>query len=367
MRVERLEIWAVELPLQAPFASATKTFDRRQSLILRVHTDVGSGWGECVAFEEPFYTSEFNGGATAVIEQFCWPLLRSQKQLSGALVAPALASLKGHPMAKSALEMAVLDAELRAAGESFAAHLGASVTEVEVGVAVGIHDEAAALVETVAAHVAEGYSRVKLKVQPGNDVIPVRAVRAELGEDILLQVDANGSYDPGEVGALVALDDLDLLLIEQPFAEGDLLGHARLAERLKTPICLDESVTSVETARQVLELGACSTINLKPGRVGGYLEAVKIHDLAARWPAGLWCGGMFEMGLARAANLALAALPGFTLPGDISATNRYFHTDITEPFVLHDGRLPVPDGPGIGIEPDTDAIKHFGFLVADLR
>ena len=367
MRPERLELWLVELPLKGPFRSADHTLHSRQSVVLRMHTDEGIGWGESVAFEQPFFTAEFNRGVMDVIEQFCWPTLREQEHLSAARLTEHLRWVKGHQMAKSALEMAVLDAELRATGESLASHLGSTRAAVEVGVAVGIHENVDALIDVVTAHVADGYRRVKLKVRPGDDHEPVAAVRSNFGRDLMLQVDANGSYDPDDFAPLEALDEFDLLLIEQPFAEDDLCSHARLEESIQTSVCLDESITSVATARQALELGACSTINLKPGRVGGYLESTRIHDLALAREIPLWCGGMLELGLARAGNLALASLPGFTLPGDISATDRYFETDLTDAFELRDGMIAVPEGPGLGVQPDPAALERFGVLLADLR
>lgn len=367
MQLERLELWLVELPLSEPFATANHTLDRRQSVVLRLHTDEGVGWGESVAFETPFYTAEFNRSVLTVIEQFLWPAVAGLDQVDATGIGPLLSGVKGQPMAKSALEMAVLDAELRAAGQSFATSLGATRSAIEVGVAVGIQESIPVLLDTVARHADLGYRRVKLKIEPGNDIDPVRAVRKAFGPDLLLQVDANGSYDPADLAPLVALDEFGLLLIEQPFAEDDLAGHARLEAAIETPVCLDESITSVATAAQALDLGACSVINLKPGRVGGYLESVRIHDLAVSRTTPLWCGGMLEMGLARAANLALAGLPGFTIPGDISATDRYFDVDLVPPFELEDGAIAVPRGPGLGVEPDLATLERFGTLVADLR
>jgi O-succinylbenzoate synthase len=232
-------------------------------------------------------------------------------------------------------------------------------TSVEVGVAVGMtgSGSVADLLDTVAAHVEQGYRRVKLKIEPGWDVEPVRAVRATFGPDLKLQVDANGSYTLADAPALARLDEHDVLFIEQPLADDDLAGHARLAGMVRTPICLDESITSTASAADALDRGACTVINVKPGRVGGYLEAKRLHDMAVARGAGLWVGGMLETGIGRAANLALAALPGFTFPGDISATDRYYTGDVTQPFVLGaDGRIDLPTGPGIGAQIDRAAL-----------
>ncbi len=215
------------------------------------------------------------------------------------------------------------------------------------------------LLDAVGGYLGAGYVRIKLKIEPGWDVAPVRAVRERFGDDILLQVDANTAYTVADARHLARLDPFDLLLIEQPLDEEDLLGHAELARQLRTPVCLDESITSARAAADAIALGACSIVNIKPGRVGGYLEARRIHDVCVAHGVPVWCGGMLETGLGRAANVALAALPGFTLPGDTSGSDRYYHTDITAPFVLRDGHLDVPCAPGIGVQPlpaELDAV-----------
>jgi O-succinylbenzoate synthase len=240
---------------------------------------------------------------------------------------------------------------------SFAAYLGAVRSEVDCGVSVGIYDDPAQLVEVVARHLAEGYRRIKLKIEPGQDVVPVTAVR-ERFPDILLQVDANAAYTLADANRLARLDDLDLLLIEQPLPEEDVRGHAELARLLRTPVCLDESIVSARSAADAIALEACRIVNIKAGRVGGYLEARRIHDVCAANGIPVWCGGMLETGIGRAANVALAALPNFTLPGDTSASERYYARDVTEPFVLRDGRLAVPQGPGLGVAPIPDLLEE---------
>jgi O-succinylbenzoate synthase len=254
-------------------------------------------------------------------------------------------------MAKAALEMALLDAELRARGESFAKRFGAVRDAVDCGVSVGIHATIPELLKTVGGYLDQGYRRIKLKIKPGWDVEPVRAVRERFG-DVPLQVDANTAYAESDGEHLARLDEFGLLLIEQPLPEEQVLGHARLAKAVRTPICLDESIHSYQAAVDAIELGACSIINIKPGRVGGYLTAMRIHDLCRDRGLPVWMGGMLETGLGRAGNVAMAAMAGFTLPGDTSASDRYYHRDITEPFVLVDGRLRVPAGPGLGVELD---------------
>ncbi len=225
------------------------------------------------------------------------------------------------------------------------------------GVSVGIHDSIPELLDAVGGYLDEGYARIKLKIEPGWDLAPVAAVRERFGGEVLLQVDANTAYTLRDARHLAKLDAFDLLLIEQPLEEEDVLGHAALARQLATPICLDESVVSAQTAAAAITLGACQIINIKPGRVGGYLEARKIHDLAAAHGIAVWCGGMVETGLGRAANIALAALPGFTLPGDVSASDRFYRTDITEPIVLADGHVAVPTGPGLGVAPIPELLE----------
>jgi O-succinylbenzoate synthase len=259
-------------------------------------------------------------------------------------------------MAKAALEMALLDAELRASNTSLGSYLGATRDLVPAGVSVGIADSVDQLCDTVGAYLDQGYVRIKLKIQPGWDVEPVRAIRARFGDDLALQVDANAAYSVGDADHLAQLDPFELLLIEQPLAEDDLAGHAELAGRLRTPICLDESITSARAAADAIARGACAIVNIKAGRVGGYLEARRVHDVCAERGVPVWCGGMLETGLGRAANVALAALPNFTLPGDISASDRYWKADITPPFRLEQGHLRVPTGAGLGVSPDPDAL-----------
>ncbi|MFJ1562068.1 o-succinylbenzoate synthase [Streptomyces mirabilis] len=357
MILNGVELRRVRMPLVAPFRTSFGTQTARDLLLVRVVTGDAEGWGECVAMADPLYSSEYLDGCADVLRRFLVPALASCDRLDAPAVAPALAAFRGHPMAKAALEMGVLDAELRGRGVPLARELGATRDRVPCGVSVGIMDSVEALLEAVGAYIDAGYVRVKLKIEPGWDVEPVRAVRERFGDDLLLQVDANTAYTLRDAPQLARLDPFGLLLIEQPIEEEDLLGHAQLAKLIKTPICLDESITSARSAAHAISLGACRIVNIKPGRVGGYLEARRIHDVCAAHGVPVWCGGMLESGLGRAANLALAALPGFTLPGDTSASDRYYRADITELFVLAEGHLPVPTGPGLGIEPKTDALN----------
>ncbi len=358
MKIQSAELIRIELPLVAPFRTSFSVQTKRESLLVRVRTSDGEGWGECLTLADPVYSSEYRDSAEHVLMKYLIPDLMSLGDVTASLVAPTLAKYKGHRMAKAAIEMAVMDAELRSQGVSFAQSLGAVRDHVPSGVSVGIMDSIPELLDTVGRYLDEGYARIKLKIEPGWDVHPVRAVRERFGDDILLQVDANTAYTLGDAAHLAKLDPFGLLLIEQPLEEEDVRGHAELATRIRTPICLDESIVSARSAADAIALGACQVVNIKPGRVGGYLEARRIHDVCAAHGVAVWCGGMLETGLGRAGNLALAALPGFTLPGDVSASGRFYETDITEPFVLHDGGLRVPSAPGLGVSPSEDLLRQ---------
>jgi len=355
--VEAVELIRIRMPLVAPFRTSFGTQTARDALLVHVLAGGVEGWGECVAMEEPLYSSEYVDAAEHVITAHLLPRLWRNGPTDAAGVATVLEPVKGHRMAKAALEMAWLDAELRAQNRSFAQRLGAVTDRVRSGVSVGIMPDVDALLDTVQGYLDQGYLRIKLKIEPGWDVEPVRAVRQRFGDDLLLQVDANTAYTLADADHLARLDEFGLLLIEQPLPEEEVLAHAKLARRVRTPICLDESIVSAVVAAEAIEMGACSIVNIKPGRVGGYLEAVRIHDLCRERGVAVWCGGMLETGIGRAANVALAALPGFTLPGDTSASDRYFAEDITPPFVLgDDGCLAVPQGPGLGVDVLRDVV-----------
>ncbi len=359
MKLEAVELRTVALPLVRPFRTSFGTDYVREALLVRARTDGGDGWGECVASTEPLYSSEFVAAAWLVLVDFLLPRLFAAPSLAAADVPSLLGDVSGHRMAKAALEMAVLDAELRAGGVSFQSYLGGSGDRVTPGVSVGITPTVGELLEVVSGYLDEGYRRVKLKIEPGFDYEPVSAVRELVGDDYMLQVDANTAYTRADFDHLARLDDAHLLLLEQPLGEEDILGHAQLAKHISTPVCLDESILSAQLASDAVELGACSIVNIKPGRVGGYIEAVRVHDVCAEAGVPVWCGGMLETGIGRAANLALATLPGFRLPGDISATKRYFAEDITDDFELVDGSIGVPHGPGLGVDVDIARLERF--------
>ena len=357
MEIAQLEMRTINLPLVRPFRTSFGTQKSREVLILKLTTVDGVvGWAECVAMSEPLYSSEYLAGSLDLMRRFLIPALRAAGGITAEEVASILSPYLGSPMAKATLETALLDAQLRAEKRSLAEYLGANKAKIPCGVSVGIAPNIPDLIEEVSGYIADGYKRIKLKIEPGWDLEPVGEVRRNWPE-IPLQVDANQAYSRSDGELLAQLDQFDLLLIEQPLDEHDILGHAQLAKEVHTPICLDESITSLRSAEDALALKATSIINIKPGRVGGYLEAVKIHDLCLNEGVPVWCGGMLETGIGRAANVALAALPGFTLPGDTSASSRFFHRDITEPFVMEDGYLQVPSSPGIGREPELEFLE----------
>lgn len=357
MQLTHVILHRVQLPLITPFRTSSGRQTMRDALIVQVVGPDTEGWGECVAETEPTYTAEYTNGAHEVMIRFLLPRINGSA-IEASDVANLLAPVKGHPMAKGAIEAAVLDAECRRTTQSMSARLGGQRERVMAGVAVGIHPSIGSLIAAVEGYVAQGYKRVKLKIEPSHDVTPVAAVR-EAFPELALQVDANGSYRLSDAPTLAQLDAFNLLMIEQPLPEHDFRGHAELGRHLRTPLCLDESITSMQSADHAIAVGACQIINIKPGRVGGLLEAVRIHDLCLGASIPVWCGGMLETGIGRAGNVALASLPGFTLPGDLSASERYFHHDVTDAFVLEDGYLRVPSGPGIGVNVLTDRLAEF--------
>jgi O-succinylbenzoate synthase len=366
VKLQGVELRRIRMSLVAPFETSFGVQTERDILLVKAITTDGEGWGECVAGEEPTYSAEYVDGAQQVLIDHLLPRLLGQETIEAADVARLLHPVHEHQMAKAAIEMAVLDAELRARGESFGHYFGAVREAVDCGVSVGIHPTIPALLETVGGYLAQGYRRIKLKIKPGWDIAPVRAVRDRFG-DVPLQVDANTAYTLSDANHLAELDSFGLLLIEQPLPEEQVLAHADLAKVMRTPICLDESITSAQAAEDAIRLGACRIVNIKPGRVGGYLEGRRIHDVCASHGVPVWMGGMLETGLGRAGNVAMAAMSNFTLPGDTSASDRYYRRDITEPFVLQDGRLKVPAGPGLGVSIDEDFLDEVTYWRETVR
>ena len=355
-RVRSIELRIVALSLVRPFRTSFGVCTEKVCILARLETDEAAGWGECVADVRPEYSEEWNDGAWIVLRDLLGPALLAGDTGSERVEA-AFASVRGHPMAKATLVDALIDAELRAEDRSLAEMLGATRDRVECGVSVGIAASTEELLAQVDGYLAEGYRRIKLKIKPGTDVERVRAVR-EAHPDILLSVDANAAYTLDDLEVFRALDAFGLLMVEQPLHQDDLWEHAELQRRISTDVCLDESIRSAADARAAIGLGSCRIVNVKQGRVGGLLEARRVHDATAERSVPVWCGGMLETGIGRATNLALAAMPNFRLPGDTSASRRYFHEDLTEPFELApDGTMVVPSGPGIGVDPDPSILE----------
>jgi O-succinylbenzoate synthase len=351
MRITHIHLHHISLPYVHPFETSFGRELSREAILVAVESDGVTGWGECVAGSGPWYSYETVGTAWHVLADFLAPALLGHEISQPADVVARFSRVRGHAMARAALENAVWDLFGRAEGRSLAQMLGGVRPTVPVGVSVGIEPTLDELLAQVESYLAAGYARVKLKIKPSWDVQVVAAVR-ERWPDLALQVDANSAYTLADAARLAELDAFDLLLIEQPLHHDDMVDHAVLQRQLRTPICLDESIHSPEHARWALDIGACRIINIKVGRVGGFTAAQRIHDLCAERGVPVWCGGMLETNVGRAGNLALAALPNFTLPGDISASARYFHRDIAAPdFTLNaDSTITVPDGPGIGVD-----------------
>jgi O-succinylbenzoate synthase len=359
MRIDAVTLRQVEMPLKFVFKTSFGETTVKKFLLLELVSGGVPGWGECVAEEGPFYSSETLGTARHVLEEFLLPLVLGRDVASPEAFEGAARRVRGNRMAKAAVETALRDLFARAAGESLSLALGGVRPGIEVGVSLGISPTVADTVANVRTHVEKGYRRIKLKIQPGTDVERVKAVR-EAFPSIPLTVDANAAYTLADADRLRALDPFGLDYMEQPLHYEDLADHAALAKTLKTPICLDESIRSAADARAAIALGACRVINLKIGRVGGHGEALRIHEAASAAGIPLWCGGMLEAGVGRAHNVAIASLPGFSKPGDTSSSSRYFEEDIVAPpLEASDGWMPVPRGPGIGVEVRRDVLARF--------
>jgi O-succinylbenzoate synthase len=368
LRLDALELRLARLPLLEPFEVSFGRMESRLLFLLRLEAGAQVGWGECVAGEAPLYSYETVGTARHVIRDHLAPAILGREIRDLADLTSRLGTFRGHPMAKAGIELAFVDLVARLRGEPIARVIGGVRREVEVGVSLGIQPSVDALDARVRRFLGLGYRRIKLKIKPGADVSVVAEIRKRHPQ-ILLSVDANAAYTLADAELLRRLDAYDLLMIEQPLAHDDLVDHASLQRTLTTAICLDESITSRDRARQALETGACRIVNMKIGRVGGYSEALRIHDLCVERGSPLWCGGMLESGIGRAHNVALASLPGFSLPGDISGSRRYFERDVVVPAVevAGDGTVAVPTSPGLGFEVDTAFLESRTESVERLR
>ena len=370
INIRSIELRRISLPLVTPFRTSFSTETHRDILLVRVETDDAVGWGECVSGNEPLYSNEYVEGSQQVMIDHLIPRLFAfrSRPMSAHDVAQILRPVKDHRMAKAALEAAILDAQLRENNVSLATHLGSIHELVPSGVSVGIANSLDELVSTVGGYLDEGYARIKLKIEPGWDIEPVRVIRKTFGDQVPLQVDANTAFTREDGPLLAQLDPFNLLLIEQPLPEDDITGHALIARQVRTPICLDESIVSAHVAIDAIERGACSIVNIKAGRVGGYLEAVRIHNVCQQRGVPVWCGGMLETGIGRAMNVALAGLPNFTLTGDISASERFWKQDIVQqPIRLESGQVRLPSGSGAGFEIDGPFLSDVSTSTITLR
>jgi O-succinylbenzoate synthase len=358
MKIERIDLKLVRLPLVRTFRTSSSTKDHLDHILVRVEADGLVGWGECACPSDPYYCPETSETCWHLQKDFLGPRVLGRGWSGIDELVRLYGPVKGNNFAKAGLEMACWDLLARRDRKPLAALLGGTRAEILSGVSLGIEDDPGALLDQVGRYVGEGYRRVKLKIAPGHDVDVVRRVR-ERYPDLPLQVDANSAYTLDDLPTLKQLDEFGLLLIEQPLAHDDIIDHARLQAGLETPVCLDESIHSADDARKALDLGACRVINIKVSRVGGLREAKRVHDVCAARGVPVWCGGMHEFGIGRAANVAVASLPGFTLPGDVSGSDKYYREDVVDPPVLaRRGAVPVPTGPGLGHEPNVDRIDR---------
>jgi O-succinylbenzoate synthase len=358
MKIDEVEIRLIRLPLIEPFETSFGSIDSRLVFLVSILADGVRGWGEVVAAEKPLYSYETVGTAFHVIRDFLAPVMLTGPIGSLAELAKRFRKFRGHNMAKAGLELAFMDLSAQLARQSLSSLLGGERKRIPVGVSLGIQANVDQLFRRIDRYLSLGYQRIKLKIKPGWDMDVVVQVRNRYPA-ILLSVDANSAYTLDDKEHLKRLDDFNLLMIEQPLENDDLVDHAQLQNELKTPICLDESITGERQAKKALELRSCRTINIKVGRVGGYSQALPIHALCVSKGVPVWCGGMLESGIGRAHNIALASLSGFTLPGDISASSRYFARDVIVPeaTVAPDGMVDVPEGVGLGFEVDLDFIN----------
>jgi O-succinylbenzoate synthase len=366
--IDHLTLFHLSMPMVTPFETSFGRSLARECILVAAGSQGQVGYGEVVTDRFPGYNYETVGTAWHVLTEFLGPAALEQPLDQVGDLLAAMTPVRGHLMAKAGLELAWWDLQGKLTGQSLQQMLGGSGSAVEVGVSVGIQETPGSLVEAVERYLSQGYARIKIKIKPGRDVQDTRAVRRAFSS-VRLQVDANSAYSLESAEALRPLDDLNLLLIEQPLAEDDLWDHRSLQARFSTPLCLDESILSARHARQALEMGACRVINIKPGRVGGLSQAMRIHNLCRDRQVPVWCGGMLETGVGRAANLALASLPGFSLPGDISATERYYDRDITaERFRLQpDSTIQVPTGPGLGVTIDEQVLASVTLAKTSIR
>jgi o-succinylbenzoate synthase len=359
VKIDRLELRLIKLPLVHFFETSFGRVYDKQFILVRLDGGGVTTYGECVADGDPYYSAETNETAWHIITEFIAPRLLGVEVDHPREIFPALKAIRGHNMAKAAVEMGAWDLYARQRGEPLARVLGGTRDHIASGVSIGIQDSLDQLAAKVERELAAGYRRIKIKIKPGWDLDAVRTVRQRFGS-IPLMVDANAAYTLADADHLAQLDAFDLMMIEQPLDYEDIADHAKLQRRLKTPICLDESIKSVRLAEAAIAAGACRIINIKPGRVGGFAESIRLHDLCAAHGIPVWHGGMLESGIGRAANIHLSTLANFSLPGDVAASKRYFDPDLIDPpiEVSADGTIPVPRGPGLGVKVVEERVER---------
>lgn len=368
VKIEEIVLHKIKMRLKQPFRTSFGTMQEKFFYIIESKDDEGnSGFGETVAFTQPWYTEETTETNRHIIEDILTPLLFEKNISHPDEVSAIFSPIRRNHMAKAALEGAIWDLYAKQRGKPLSHLLGGTATEIDVGVSVGIQETVQDLLAVIRQYVAEGYKRVKVKIKPGWDVEVIERVRCEF-PDLPLMADANSAYTLSDKDHLKKLDQFNLMMIEQPLAHDDMVDHAKLQEQMDTPICLDESIHSFADVRQAVQLGSCKIINLKIGRVGGLTEARRIHDFCLDHNIGLWCGGMLEAGVGRAHNIAITALSGFTLPGDTAASSRYWEEDIIDPEVkVENGRIRVPDQPGIGYHVNRETLAKYTLGTTYLR
>lgn len=351
MRIDKIELRHIKMELVSPFVTSMGVEYNEEHIIVRVDAEGVTGWGECVAEGNPFYSYETVHTAWHILKDFIIPTVVNKDFNNVDEVIASYSKIRGHMMAKAGFEAAIWDAFAKTKNMSLSKLLGGTQKKINCGVSIGIHENADVLLKKVEGYLREGYQRIKIKISPGNDLKFIEAIRNEY-PNLLLQVDANSAYTLADIDLFKKMDDFNLSLIEQPLGHDDIYDHSKLQCELKTPICLDESIHSLGDTRAAIELDSCRIINIKPGRVGGYTESKKIHDYCASKNIPVWHGGMLESGIGRAGNIALASLPNFMLPSDISASKKYYKQDIVDPefFINNDGTMDVPLSPGIGVE-----------------
>lgn len=368
MRIERIELFQIRLPLKRPYETSMAIETHQTRVIVRAETESAVGWGESVANETPWYSGETPETVWHVLERFAIPKLLATGVTHPSEVTVYLGGIRGNAMAKAAIEMAIWDLTAKRAGVSLSSFLGGTRDRILCGVAIGLQASTDALLERIEEELRDGYQRVKLKIKPGHDVAIAEAVRSRY-EELPFMLDANSAYTLADAGVFERIDATAPMMIEQPLAHDDMIDHADLQKRIHTPICLDESIHHADDARKAIAIGATRIVNIKAGRVGGLAEAMRVHDTCKANGVPVWCGGMLEMGIGRAHNVHLASLPNFSLPGDVAASKRYFETEIiAEPFVVEpDGTMRVPTGPGIGVTVLEDVIRGLATRHVEFR